>query len=127
MVQSVNFDLLIPPCLSYLYRLLCVSEVYTGVYVREVHALNLNPHTGLTLSIAPSPLPSAAAACDPPVPPVRHEQHLRVGRGHAGLHQLAVPDQGGAEGGLPRHLGPRRSLQARPLRGAEDAVARPMV
>lgn len=63
----------------------------------------------------------------PPRGCVRHEQHLRVRGGHAGLHQLSMPDQSGAESGLPGNLRPRRALQARPVRGAEDAVARPVV
>lgn len=59
--------------------------------------------------------------------PIHHEQYLRVSRGYTGLHQLTLPDQGGVEGGLPRHLGPRCSLKARSLRGPEDAVPRPVV
>lgn len=58
---------------------------------------------------------------------VQHEQHLRVRGGHVGLHQLSMPDQSGAESGLPGNLRPRRALQARPVRGAEDAVARAVV
>lgn len=38
-----------------------------------------------------------------------------------------MPDQSGAESGLPGNLRPRRSLQARPVRGAEDAVTRAVV
>lgn len=81
----------------------------------------------LTARVAPNLLPFQLPPPHPLQVCVQHEQHLRVCGGHVGLHQLPMPDQSGAESGLPGNLGPRRSLQARPVRGAEDAVARAVV